>query len=64
MEDKDFLGYFGQLGPPATAEGVKAAAHKIVNTLVALSTVSGRRGSTDSASKALEAAEESIKKRY
>lgn len=39
MEDKDFLGYFGQLGPPASPEAVKAAAHKIVNTLVALSTV-------------------------
>jgi hypothetical protein len=57
MEDKDFLGYFNKLGPPATQDDIKNAAHKIVNTLVAIGSVAGRRASTDSASKAVEAAE-------
>ena len=56
MEDKDFLGYFNKLGPPASQEDIKNAAHKIVNTLVAIGSVAGRRASTDSASKAVEAA--------
>lgn len=54
MEDKDFLGYFGRLGPPSTADEIKQAASKIVNTLVAIGSVAGRRGSTDSHSKALD----------
>jgi hypothetical protein len=36
MEDKDFLGYFNKLGPPASLDHVKLAAGKIVNTLVAI----------------------------
>jgi hypothetical protein len=36
MEDKDFLGYFNKLGPPASLDQVKLAAGKIVNTLVAI----------------------------
>jgi hypothetical protein len=41
MEDKDFLGYFNKLSPPATADDIKGAASKIVNTLVALSANKG-----------------------
>lgn len=64
MEDKDFLGYFNKLGPPSSQDEIKASAAKIVNTLVAISTVSGRRGSMDSTSKAQETAEQSLKAKY
>lgn len=57
MEDKDFLGYFSKLGPPATLEEIKSSSTKIVNTLVAMGSVGGRKGSSDSHSKALEKAE-------
>ena len=64
MEDKDFLGYFNKLGPPSTSLDIKAAASNIVNTLVGLGSVPGRRASTDSSSKAMEAAEIAIKAKY
>jgi hypothetical protein len=48
MEDKDFLGYFNKLGPPSSQEEIKSSANKIVNTLVAINSVSGRKGSMDS----------------
>ena len=54
MEDKDFLGYFTQLAPPSSVDQIKTASNKIVSTLVAISTVAGRKASTDSSSKALE----------
>ena len=57
MEDKDFLGYFGKLGPPSSLEEVKSASNKIVNTLVAISSVTGRKASMDSVSKGAEDAE-------
>lgn len=50
MEDKDFLGYFNKLGPPATLDQIKQSAGKIVNTLVALTTAQAtqqRRASLD-----------------
>ncbi len=62
MEDKDFLGYFGKLGPPySTPDQVKVASQKIVNTLVAITTASGRRQSGDAST--LEA-EKAIKSKY
>ena len=64
MEDKDFLGYFGKLGSPSTLAETKVASNKIVNTLLALETVAGRKASHDSSSKALEQAEQAIKKKY
>ena len=57
MEDKDFLGYFGKLGPPSSKEEVNASAHKILHTLVALGSVAGRKASSESISKAVEKAE-------
>lgn len=35
MEDKDFLGYFGSLGPTNSQEEIKRASINIVNTLLA-----------------------------
>ena len=64
MEDKDFLGYFSKLGPPSSQQEIKNSANKIVNTLVAISTVSNRKGSMDSTSKALEVAEAALKQKY
>ena len=61
MEDKDFLGYFNKLGPPATLDQIKQAAGKIVNTLVAITSTSQRRGSTDLAH---EEAEKALKGKY
>lgn len=61
MEDKDFLGYFNLLGPPASLEQVKSAAGKIVNTLVAITSNQQRRGSTDQAH---EDAEKALKSKY
>jgi hypothetical protein len=49
MEDKDFLGYFNKLGPPASLDQIKQSAGKIVNTLVAITTTTQRRASTDQA---------------
>ena len=64
MEDKDFLGYFSQLAPPSTIDQIKTAASKIVATLVAIGSVAGRKGSTDSTAKADDKVEKSIKKKY
>ena len=61
MEDKDFLGYFSKLGPPSSAEEIKNSATKILNTLIAIGTVHGRKGSTDLAT---EKAENALKKKY
>jgi hypothetical protein len=61
MEDKDFLSYFTKLGPPSTIGEIKSASNKIVNTLLALGTVAGRKASMDSASNKLEAAEKALK---
>ncbi len=54
MEDKDFLGYFNKLGPPSTLIEIKGASNKIVNTLLALETVAGRKASHDSTHDAAE----------
>lgn len=49
MQDKDFLGYFGQLELKLSQTDVqnvaqlRLAANSIVNTLLALTTVVGRR---------------------
>lgn len=64
MEDKDFLGYFNKLGPPSSIEDIKSSAGKIVNTLVVIGAASNIKASTDSASKANEEAEKSIKAKY
>ncbi|CDW85691.1 dna polymerase v-like [Stylonychia lemnae] len=64
MEDKEFLDYFRQLGPPSNLDQIKIGAQKIVNTLVAIGTVSGRKGSTDATSKTAEIAEKSLKQKY
>jgi hypothetical protein len=64
MEDKDFLGYFSKLGPPASLEEIKTASSKIVNTLIAIGSIPGRRASTDSSSKATDLAEQTLKKKY
>lgn len=65
MEDKDFLGYFNKLSPPATSVEIKASAAKIVNTLVVIGSAPvQRRASTDSSSKALEDAEKALKAKY
>ena len=64
MEDKDFLTYFTKLGPPFSPADQKSSATKIVNTLVAIGSIPGRRASTDSQSKALDQAEQALKKKY
>lgn len=62
MEDKDFLGYFNKLGPPASLDQVKLAAGKIVNTLVAITQTGAQKSiSTD---KTHEDAEKAIKSKY
>ena len=62
MEDKDFLGYFNKLGPPASLDQVKLAAGKIVNTLVAITQTGAQKSaSTDQAH---EQAEKAIKSKY
>jgi hypothetical protein len=38
MQDKDFLGYFGQLGPQSNIAELKQASLNIVNTLLAVTT--------------------------
>ena len=43
MEDKDFLGYFGQLGPQSSAEQLQQASANIVSTLQASMTVVATR---------------------
>lgn len=43
MQDKDFLGYFGQLGQQSTASELKQASSNIVNTLLAAATAAGKR---------------------
>ena len=43
MQDKDFLGYFGQLGPQSSNNELKQASANIVNTLLAVSTAVGKR---------------------
>ena len=43
MQDKDFLGYFGQLGPQSTSAELKQASSNIVNTLLAAATTAGKR---------------------
>lgn len=47
MEDKDFLGYFSELGNK-DVQKVKTAANNIVGTLLALDTKLGRKASMDS----------------
>jgi hypothetical protein len=64
MEDRDFLSYFGKLGPPSSLEEMKTASNKIVNTLIAIGSKTGRRASMDSTSKAAEDAEQALKKKY
>jgi hypothetical protein len=43
MQDKDFLGYFGQLGPQSSHAELKQASANIVNTLLAVGTTVGKR---------------------
>ena len=43
MQDKEFLGYFGQLGPQSNDAQLKQASANIINTLLAASTSVGKR---------------------
>ena len=67
MNDRDFLGYFNQLGNKNT-QNVKQASNNIVTTLLALDTKVGRKASMDAADekelKIKQKAEESIRKKY
>ena len=64
MDDKDFMGYFTQLGNQNT-EKVKLASSNIVSTLLALDSKMGRKVSMDiEESKEKEKAEAALKKRY
>ena len=47
MDDRDFLGYFTQLGSKNTPS-LKQAANNIVSTLLALDSKTGRKASMDS----------------
>ena len=48
MNDRDFLGYFNQLGSK-NIQNVKQASNNIVSTLLALDTKVGRKASVDAA---------------
>jgi len=64
MDDKDFLGYFTQLGNSNT-EKIKSASSNIVTTLLALDSKMGRKVSMDlEESKEKEKAEAVLKKKY
>ena len=63
MNDRDFLGYFNQLGSK-NIQNVKQASNNIVSTLLALDTKVGRKASMDATDekemKIKQKAEESI----
>lgn len=69
MEDKDFLGYFTQLGNKDVLK-IKVAANNIVGTLLALDTKVGRKASMDSlalsedAEKAKSKVESALRSKY
>ena len=64
MDDKDFLGYFTQLGNSNT-EKIKSASSNIVSTLLALDSKMDRKVSMDlEESKEKEEAEAALKKKY
>jgi hypothetical protein len=46
MQDKDFLGYFAQLGPQSSVTELKQASANIVNTLLAVATTAGKQRAT------------------
>lgn len=66
MDDRDFLGYFTELGSK-NATNLKQAANNIVSTLLALDSKTARKASMDSAAsddKVAKKAKESLKKKY
>jgi hypothetical protein len=64
MDDKDFLGYFTQLGIQNKSK-IKLASSNIVSTLLALDSKMGRKVSMDiEESKEKDKAEASLKKKY
>lgn len=64
MDDKDFLGYFTQLGNQNT-DKIKSASSNIVSTLLALDSKMGRKVSMDlEETKEKERAEATLKKKY
>ena len=64
MDDKDFLGYFTQLGNSNT-DKIKIASSNIVSTLLALDSKVVRKVSMDAVeTKEKERAEKSLKKKY
>jgi len=46
MQDKDFLGYFGELGPQSSIAELKQASLNIVNTLLAVATSANKSKTT------------------
>ena len=54
MQDKDFLGYFNELGPQSSLDQLKKAGTNIVNTLLASSTVATKQRRTSDVDQAEE----------